>query len=72
MTVTRLVARGSGGVDGVAVAELATRPAADVPGIRSAAVAVLSDDVRLAGTLAGVLITLTIIRGGTGLRCGAR
>lgn len=50
-------------MDGVAVADLATRPAGDVPGIGSAAVAVLTDDVRLAGALAGVLITVTVIRG---------
>lgn len=58
-------------MDGVAVAALAARPAGDVPGIGSTAVAVLTDDVGLAGTLSGVLIALTPVRGGTGPRYGA-
>lgn len=60
---THLIAGGSEGVDGVAVAALAARPAGDVPRISSAAVAVLTDHVRLAGTLTAELIALTLIRG---------
>lgn len=50
-------------MDGVAVAALAARPVGDVPRIGSTAVAVLTDHVRLAGTLAAVLVALTLIRG---------
>lgn len=60
---THFVTGGSEGVDGVTVALLAACSAGDVPGVCSAAVAVLTDDVRLAGTLARVLITLTLISG---------
>lgn len=60
--LTRLVAGGSEGVDGVAVAALAARPAGDVPRVRSTAVAVLADHVRLAGAVAAVLIALALIR----------
>lgn len=49
-------------MDGVAVAALTAGPACDVPGIRSAAVAVLTDDVGLAGTLTAALVTLTLVR----------
>lgn len=58
-------------MDGVAVAALAARPARDVPRVGGAAVAVLTDHVGLAGTLTAVLVALTLVRGGTGLRCRA-
>lgn len=63
-----LIAGGAGGVDGVAVAGLAARPAVDVPRIGGAAVAVLTHHVGLAGALTAALITLTLIRGRTGPR----
>lgn len=63
LCLTHLIAGGSVGVDGVAVAALAARPVGDVPRIGSTAVAVLTDHVRLAGTLAAVLVALTLVRG---------
>lgn len=69
--LTHLITGGFQGVDGVAVAALAPGAAGDVPRIGSTAVAVLTDHVLFAGTLAAVLVTLTLIRGGTGLRCCA-
>lgn len=63
VVMTHVVARGSERVDGVAVAALAARPTGEVPGIGGAAVAVLTDHVGLAGTLAAVLITLTLVGG---------
>lgn len=62
------MAGGSVRVDEVTVAELAARPAVDVPRIRSAAVTARADHVGLTGTLSGTLITLAVIRGRTGLR----
>lgn len=55
-------------MDGVAVAVVAARPAGDVPGVRSAAVAALAHHPRFAGTLAAVLVALALFRGQTGLR----
>lgn len=68
---THHVAGGAEGVDGVAVAALAARPAGQVPGVGGAAVAVLTDDIWQAGTLTAELVTLTLVRRGTGLRGGA-
>lgn len=50
-------------MDRIAVAALAARPAGEVPRIWSAAVAVLTDHVGLAGTLATALVALTVIGG---------
>lgn len=69
--LTRLVAGGSKGVNGFAVAALTSLPADNVPCIGGTAVAVLADHVGLAGTLATVLIALALIRGRTGLRYGS-
>lgn len=69
--LTHLITGRSVGVVGVAVAALAARSAGDVPRIGSAAVAVLTDHVGLAGTLTAELIALTVVRGGTGLRSRA-
>lgn len=55
-------------VDGVAVTALAARPTGKVPRIWSAAVAVLTDHVGLAGTLATALVAPTVIGGRTGIR----
>lgn len=55
-------------MDRVAVAALAAVAAVDVPRIGSAAVAVLTDHVGLAGTLAAALVALALVGGGTGLR----
>lgn len=63
-----LVAGGAERVDGVAVAALAARAAAQVPGVGGAAVAVLPDHAGLAGTLTGALVALTLVRRGAGLR----
>lgn len=63
---SHLVAGRSVGVDGIAVAVLAARSAGDVPRIGSAAVAVLTDHVGPAGTLAAALVALTLIGGRTG------
>ena len=52
---------------GVTVTALAARPVGDVPRVRGTAVTVLTDHVGLAGTLTGLLITLTLARGRTGL-----
>lgn len=51
---------------GGAVAFPAARPARDVPGVRSAAVAVLAHHVWFAGALAAVLVALALFRGRTG------
>lgn len=59
-------------MDGVAVAAPAAVAAGDVPRIGSAAVAVLTDHVGLAGTLAAALVALALVGGGTGLRCCAQ
>ena len=59
-------------MDGVAVTALAARPAGDVPGISSTAVAVLTDHVRLAGALAAEPLTLTLLWGCAGLRYRAQ
>lgn len=65
-----LVAGGPKGVDRVAFAALATVTTGQVPGVGSAAVAVLANHVGLAGTLATLLLTLAVIGGLTGLgRC---
>lgn len=55
-------------MDRIAVAALAARPAGEVPRIWSAAVAVLTDHVGLAGTLATAQVALTVIGGRTGIR----
>lgn len=55
-------------VDGIAVAALAARPTGEVPRIWSTAVAVLTDHVGQAGTLATALVALTFIGGRTGIR----
>lgn len=55
-------------MDGVAVAAFAAGAAGDVPGVGGAAVAVLTHHVGLAGTLTTALITLTVVRRGTGPR----
>lgn len=61
--LTHLVAGGSKRVNGFAVAALAALPADNVPRIGGTAVTVLPNHVGLAGTLATVLIALTLIRG---------
>lgn len=53
---------------GVAVARPAARPAGHVPGVRSAAVAVLAHHVGFAGTLAALLVARAFFRGRTGPR----
>lgn len=53
-------------MDGVAVAALAARPAGDVPGVRSAALAVLAHHAGSAGALAAALVALALLRGGAG------
>lgn len=61
--LTHLIAGGSKGMDGVAVAAVAACAARNVPRVRGAAVAVLTHHVGLAGTLAAALIALAPIRG---------
>lgn len=56
-----LVAGRSKRVDGVAIAMLAALVTGQVPGVGSAAVAVLANHIGLAGTLAAVLLALTVV-----------
>lgn len=64
---SHLVAGRSKRVDGVAIATLTALPTGQVPGVGSATVAVLANHVRLAGTLAAVLLALAVVTRATGL-----
>lgn len=60
---THLVAGRPDRVDGVTVAALAALPAAEAPRVRSAAVAVLTHHVGLAGALAAAPVTPAVLTG---------
>lgn len=61
--LTHLIAGGSKGMDGVAVAAVAACPASNVPRVRGAAVAVLTHHAGLAGALAAALVALALVGG---------
>lgn len=54
-------------MDGVAIATLAAIATGQVPGVGSAAVAVLANHVGLAGTLAAVLLALAVVTRAAGM-----
>lgn len=68
---SHLVAGRSKRVDGVAIATLTALATGQVPGVGSAAVAVLANHVGLAGTLAAVLLALAVVTRATGLGSSA-